>query len=118
MTETVDSSGMKLAPGVVDTIISITANEVEGVAFVGSRNSASGFMSFFQSKPSLSGIETSLEDGKLAIALHIEVYYGYVLPDLAEKIRQAISDALLVQVGIDVSRVDIYVDGIQFNEQQ
>lgn len=118
MTDALDTSGMKLAPEVVDTIISITAKEVEGVAAVGTNAVGTGIMSMFQSKPSLSGIETELENGKLAVTLHIDVYYGYVLPELADKVRQAISDALLVQVGIDVSRIDIFVDGIQFDSQQ
>lgn len=118
MTDAMETSGMKLAPGVVDTIISITVSEVEGVASVGNKSTSTGFMSKFQSKPSHSGIETALEDDKLAVTLHIDVFYGYVLPELADKIRQAIYDALLVQVGIEVSRVDIFVDAIQFDSKQ
>lgn len=114
MTQQTDPGMMKLAPGVIDTIISITANEVEGVASVGSRV-ASGLRSMLAVKPSTAGIETTFDDaGKLDITLHIEVYYGYVLPDLADKLRRSIADALMVQVGIEVSQIDIYVDGIQF----
>ena len=117
MTDQSALQNMTLAPGVVDTIISITANEMEGVASVGS-HMASGIRQIWASRPSTSGIETETdENGKLVVTLHIEVYYGYVLPELAEKLRQAISDALLVQVGIEVARVDVYVDGIQFVRQ-
>ncbi len=117
MTDAADANAMKLAPGVVDTIISITASEVEGIASVGTR-STGGIRSMFQSKSYNSGIDTSLEDGKLAVSIHIDVYYGYVLPELAEKLREAIVDALLVQAGLEVSRVDIYVDGIQFEQPE
>ncbi len=116
MTES-DATAMKLAPGVVDTIISITASEVEGVAAVGTR-STTGVRSIFQSKSYNSGIEAELEDGKLNVAIHIDVYYGYVLPELAEKLREAIADALLVQAGIEVNKVDIYIDGIQFQQPE
>ncbi len=116
MTEEI-AQNMKIAPGVVETIISITANEMDGVASVGSF-STSGLRSVFGSRPSTTGIATQFDDdGKIEITLHIEVYYGFVLPELAEKLRQAISDALLVQVGIEVSKVDIFIDGIQFNKQ-
>jgi uncharacterized alkaline shock family protein YloU len=72
----------------------------------------------FAAGPSTSGIETSRdEEGNLEVALHISVYYGFVLPDLAEKLREAIANALMVQVGIPVSRVDIYIDSIQFPAQ-
>lgn len=109
--------GMSLASGVVETIVSITANEVEGVASVGSF-AASGIRAKLMAKPSTGGIDVEAdEEGKLHVTLHIEVLHGYVLPDLAAKLRQAIADALLVQVGLEVSAVDIYVDGIRFAEQ-
>lgn len=116
MTNQLDSHAMTLAPGVIETIISITANETDGVASVGSY-AASGLRALLAAKPSTSGVSAEFEDDKLMITLHIEAYYGYVLPEVAEKLRQAIYDALLVQVGIEVGRVDIYVDGIQFNQE-
>lgn len=116
MTDKISMDNMTLAPGVVDTIISITVREQEGIASLGNPV-ASGFFSRLVNKPSTTGIESHYdEDGKLAIALHIYVNYGYVLPELAEKLRQAIADALRVQVGIEVSSVDIFIDGIQFTQ--
>lgn len=112
-----DASAMKLSPGVVDTIISITASEVEGVAAVGARATA-GIRSVFQSKSYNSGIEAELENDKLNVAIHIDVYYGYVLPELAEKLREAIADALLVQAGMGVNKIDVYIDGIQFEQPE
>lgn len=112
-----DASPMKLAPGVVDTIISITASEVEGIAAIGTR-ATSGFRSMFQSKSYNSGIDSEFENGKLNVDVHVDVYYGVVLPELAEKLRAAIADALLVQAGIEVNRIDIYVDGIQFEKPE
>ncbi len=117
MTDSVHAQNMTLAPGVVDTIISITASETDGVARIGSPMS-SGIRAMFTAGPSTSGIETTRdEDGKLQVVLHVTVYYGYVLPDLAEKLRQSIAEALLVQVGVEVSSVDIFIDGIQFKSQ-
>lgn len=114
MTKDLNVAGMSLAPGVVETIISIAANEVEGVASVGSYT-ASGIRSKFAAKPSTSGIGVSEDaEGKLSVTIHIEVFGGYPLPDLADALREAIADALLVQVGIEVAAIDVYVDGIQF----
>ena len=49
MTE-LNVDGMALAPGVVETIVSIAANEVEGVACIGP-STTSGLRSVFGSKP-------------------------------------------------------------------
>ena len=106
--------GMALAPGVVETIVSIAVSEVEGVACVGS---AGGIRAVFGQKPSTQGIEITVnEDDKLAVAVRIEVYYGFVLPEVASSLRQAVADAVASQVGVEVASVDVYIDGIQFAE--
>ena len=57
---------------------------------------------------------TALWHGKLSVAVHVEVYYGYVLPELAAQLRSAIAEALATQAGVEVSSVDVYIDGLQF----
>lgn len=107
--------GMALAQGVVETIVSIAAADVEGIACVGS-SPASGLRSLFSAKPSTQGIEvTSEEDGRVRVCVRVEVYYGYALPELADKLRTSIADALESQVGMQVSAVDVFIDGIQFS---
>ena len=106
--------GMALAPGVVETIVSIAVGEVEGVASVGP-SSASGLRSVFASKPATQGIDVTLdEEEKLHVSVRVDVYYGYALPDLAANVRKAVADAVASQVGAAVGAVDVYVDGIQF----
>lgn len=113
MTE-LNVDGMALAPGVVETIVSIAVGEVEGVACIGP-STTSGLRSMFGSKPTTQGIEIAVDDDdKLQISIRVDVYYGFVLPDLAANIRQAISDAVTSQVGIPVGAVDVYIDGMQF----
>lgn len=113
MSNEIEAKAMSLGPGVIETIISIAVSEVEGVASVGAY-STSGLRSWLGQKPSTAGIEVVEEEGKLHITVHIEVYNGYVLPELAAELRKAVADALAIQVGIEVAAVDIYVDGIQF----
>ena len=108
--------GMALAPGVVETIVSIAAKEVDGVAAVGS-SGVGGLRSMFGGKPVTQGIEIDVDDSDaLQVSVRIDVYYGYVLPDVAEAVRTAIADAVIGQVGIPVGSVDVYIDGIQFAE--
>lgn len=115
MTNEQHADNMTLAPGVVDTIISLTASEQEGVASIGTP--AGGFLARIINRPTTSGIQTRYDDnGKIEVVLHVVVEYGQVLPELADKLRQAIADALLVQVGVEVASIDVFVDGIQFGE--
>jgi len=106
--------GMALAPGVVETIVFIAANEVEGVASVG-LTGASGLRSRLASKGAAQGIQIEAnDDDTLHISVRVEVLYGYPLPDVAARIRSSVADAVLSQVGIPVSSVDIYIDSIRF----
>lgn len=103
--------GMALSDGVIETIIAIVAKEIEGVASVGTQ----GGRLPFGGKSVNQGIEVvPLDDGSLAIELHIEARYGCVLPDMAEALRAAVADAVSTQVGANVAAVDVFIDGIQF----
>lgn len=108
--------GMAIAPGVVETIVSLAAQSVDGVACVGDPTT-SGIRSIIGGgKPSTQGIEIESDDeGKLHVSLRLNVKSGMVLPELAANVRKAIDDALNSQVGVPVGSVDIYIDGIQFD---
>ena len=56
------------------------------------------------------------EDGKLSVEITIQAYYGYRLTEVAENVRLAIADAIKGQTGADVASVDVYVDGLSFEE--
>ena len=106
MKETADQGieldGVSIAPGVVETIISLAAAEVPGV---------SG-----KAIPT-TGIKLAKgEDGKLSVEITIQAYYGYRLTEVAENVRLAIADAIKGQTGADVASVDVYVDGLSFEE--
>jgi len=108
--------GMALAPGVVETIVSIAAQEVEGVASVGPAG-IGGFRSIFTSKNATQGIEVEPSgNDALNIGVRVEAWHGFALPDLAEQIRSAVVDAVVSQIGISVASVDVYIDGIQFDK--
>ena len=107
--------GMAVAPGVVETIVSLAAQSVDGVACVGDPTTSGLFSIIGGGKPSTQGIEVnSDEDGDLHVSIRLNVKSGQVLPELAASVRHAIADAISSQIGASVGSVDIYIDGIQF----
>ena len=107
MSEELYVDGLGLAPGVMETIVAIAAKEVEGVASVGS-STFTGLRSRFAAKPAGQGIYVSMNEDQ-------GVFYGKPIPQVAEAVRQTVADAVATQVGFTVSSVDVYVDGIRFN---
>lgn len=110
-----DAEAMLLAPGVMETIVRIAVNDVDGVVGVCSPQ-ASRPRKLFSSKSAAPGVDVAMDDnGKASIAVHLTVNYGHVLPDLAAQVRQAIAEALASQVGVGVNNIDVYIDNIAFN---
>ena len=101
---------MTLAPGVLETIVGLAAQEVEGVETVGSSMPLRGLLG------KSSGISAAAaEDGSTDIDVHVQVRYGYPLPELAASLRRAVYDAVSSQIGIKVGRIDVYIDGLKFD---
>ncbi len=111
--------GIEIAPGVAETIISLAAAEVEGVAGVGAAGAISTILASFNAGKAIptAGIKLSVDDAnKVAVEITIQAYYGYRLVEVADNVRAAVADALKGQIGAEVASVDIYVDGLAFEE--
>lgn len=106
--------GMALADGVIETIIAIAVKDVEGVASVGTP-STSGLLAQMKTKPSTQGIDVEVnDDDTVTVSVRIEVFFGQVLPDVADRVRESVSDAVLTQVGVKVAAVNVFIDGLRF----
>ena len=109
--------GITIAPGVVETIISLAAAEVPGVAGVGTAGAISTIRSAFNAGTAIptNGIRIEpLGDKQVAVTISIQAYYGYRLVEIAENVRKAIVDALAAQIGVTVTSVDVHVDALSF----
>ena len=106
--------GMAIADGVVETIISMAAEDVEGVVGVVAVP-ATRLLPGLGKKPAAKGVEVvTNEDGSLAVSVRVNVKYGFALPEIAKNVREAIANAALTQIGMTVSSVDVFIDAIQF----
>ncbi|MGI6591628.1 MAG: Asp23/Gls24 family envelope stress response protein [Eggerthellaceae bacterium] len=110
----VQQDGMAITHNVVETIISLALKEVDDVASVGTP-SANLIHQVFRNNTADQGVEVETDDqNRLLITLHLNVRYGKPLPDIADEVRAAVSDAIATQLGMEVARIDIYIDSIRF----
>ncbi|MGN0073237.1 MAG: Asp23/Gls24 family envelope stress response protein [Coriobacteriales bacterium] len=112
-------NGITIAPGVVETIVSLAAAEVPGVAGVGTAGPISAIAAALNAGRSVptAGIRLSVsEDNTVAVSITVQAYYGYRLADVAAQVRSAVADALKGQIGAQASSVDVYVDALAFEE--
>jgi uncharacterized alkaline shock family protein YloU len=117
MDEKLMSEGLTIAPGVVETIVSLAVAQVDGVAQVGAPRLSRGFISALgKGHPAQGILIVADDDERITVMTHVHIFYGYRLQEVADRIRFVVADTLSGQVGIDVAAVDVYVDGIRFPE--
>lgn len=108
MTKKLILEGLTVAPSVIETIVALAAESLEGVT-------VPTLPSLRKNAARSIEINTD-EDGNLIIGIHVQVAYGAKLHDVGEQIQAAVIDALSGQVGVTPRAVDVYVDSIVFAE--
>ena len=77
----------------------------------------SGIRSLLSFKQSVQGVSVNVShDNTVDVAVSLRVQSGRSLNEIADNVRKSVADAVLSQVGLTVSRVDIRVDGIVFQD--
>jgi len=112
MSDEITLGGMKIAPAVLDTIVTMAVQGIEGVASFSSGQGLGGIVNRAAGK----AVEFALTDqGELAVCVHVTAVYGTPLMELGRRIQEVVFDAIKSQVGADVASVDVFIDGIEFS---
>lgn len=109
MSDNIVLNGLTVSPSVIETIVGLAVETVPGADIYGA------------SALRKSGLSRAIEvntdaEGSLILGIHLIAQYGNKLSELGEIVRQAVIDALTVQVGLESASIDIYFDAISFPE--
>lgn len=116
MSDEVRLEGLGVAPDVLDTIVTVATRGVEGVAAVGAPGLA-GLVQKGARKGAARAVDVTVDDdGSLAVTVHVQVRHGLRLHEVARAVQKAVSEALTSQVGVPVASVDVYIDGLVFDD--
>ena len=112
--ETGQAAGnLKISRDVIATIARYATLEVEGVDSLASfATNLKGLLKKQSPKP----ISIDLSDDIAAIDIHVNVRAGVNIPLTAEKVQSSVKEAVQNMTGIAVSRVNIVIAGIVFEE--
>lgn len=100
---------------VLAAIAGAAAIEVEGVSGLG--NGLGSDLAVVVGRKLLSrGVRLSVEGETASVDISIMVKYGYVVPDVAKAVQEAVSSALENTSGYHVQSVNVSVAGINFHK--
>ncbi|MEG2348381.1 MAG: Asp23/Gls24 family envelope stress response protein [Clostridia bacterium] len=111
------ATNLNISEDVIGIIAGLAASEVEGIAgmslgFVDGINQILG-----TNKKYSKGVKIDLDGRKVTIDLYVNITYGVRIPDIAWAAQNAVKVAVENMTGLEVSAVNINVQGITFDKE-
>ncbi len=111
---TQSTGNLRISREVIATIARYASLEIEGVDSLASF--ATNIKGWLLKKQSARPVSIDLNDDVAVIYLHINVKSGVNIPKTSEKVQHAVKEAVQNMTGIVVSRVNIVIAGIVFED--
>ncbi len=110
------TGSLKISKEVIASIAGTASKEINGVADLATFTT--NIKGWLMKKQSPKPIIINLSDDVATIDIHVVLKNGAKIPETSEKIQNAVKEAVQNMTGITVSRVNICVAGIEFEERE
>jgi len=97
----------------IATIAGIAAMECYGIVGMASKNATEGFFELLKKDQLTKGIKVTTIDDKINIDLYTVLQYGVKVSVVAENIISKVKYSVETFIGVDVEKVNIFVQGIR-----
>ena len=108
-----NDESIKISNDVVASIAGVAVSEVPGVYGM-----AGGITEIFGKKGLTKGIKVEVGDKETKIDVNIIAEYGVRIPDVAFEIQNRVKKAVETMTGLNVSSVNIHIQGINIAEKR
>ncbi len=107
---------VKIAETVIVSIAKQAAAEVQGVSGV-AEGLTQNLQALWKQCAAAQGFKVRFYGNRVSVDLSILVEYGYIVPEVAKKVQEAVQTAIQSMAGLQVESVGISVQGIVFPQQ-
>ncbi len=111
-----ENNCLKISEDVIARIVEIAVKGIDGV--VEFTKSRIRFSQLFVKSDTQSAIDIHTENGAVDINVSVIVSYGCRVKQVAERIQRKIKDDVQNMTGIAVTKVNVAVDGISFENAE
>lgn len=105
-----------IADEVLAVVAASAALEVEGVSSLAA-NLSTDLAELMGKKVYSKGVRLSVANGQVVVEISILIQYGFIIPDVAKKVQEAVMTAVSNTSGMEVSRVNVQVAGVSFRRE-
>ncbi|HBT20440.1 MAG TPA: Asp23/Gls24 family envelope stress response protein [Peptococcaceae bacterium] len=106
-----EKGAIKISPEVVAVVAGLAATAVDGVAGM-SGGIAGGIAELLGFKYLSKGVKVELSGTVAYLNIHIIVYFGVKIPEVAFKVQQKVKNAVEQITGLKVGEVNVHVEGV------
>lgn len=103
-----------ISDDVIAQVAGILANECPGVVGMAMISLKDGIYKLLKKESLKKGVEVIIDNNKLTLNLHIIVLYEINIPNVCNSIVESIQYTFKNILGIEVDKINIYVEGIKF----
>lgn len=114
--ENEDLGKIVFANEVIATIAGIAAFETKGIAGM-SGGVVEGFAEMLGRKNLTKGVKIELVAEEVAIDINVVAKYGIRIQDVAKQMQHNVKDAVESMTGLHVSKVAVYIQGVEFEKE-
>lgn len=108
-----EMGNIHISEEVLAVIAAAAAMEIEGVSSLA--GGLSGELAELVAGKKLNrGIDIKVNEDSVAIRVAVLVKYGYVIPDVARSVQDAVASAVENTTGLNVESVNVHVAGVTF----
>lgn len=109
-------ASIKIADEVVGVIAGIAAAEVDGVVSL-SGGLVGGLSEILGKRSPSRGVKVEIGTHQAALDLNIVVEYGARIPEVAQRVQEAVKRAVEGMTGLEVIEVNIHIQGVSFRRE-
>lgn len=110
---------IEVSNDVIATIAGVAAMDCYGLVGMASRSQLKDGIAELLGKENLSkGVEVREEQGQIEIDMHIIVGYGTKISEVAHNVQSKVKYTLDQMVGLQVSRVNVFVQGVRLVSEE
>ena len=99
---------VKIADEVVAMIAGLAASEVPGVASMAG-NATRELIEKIGVKSLSKGVKLTVENDEVTVAMHVNMKYGYNVPDTCSEVQDKVKTAIETMTGLTVTNVNIKI---------
>ena len=111
-----NGGNLKISEEAIASITAIATKEIEGVAELATV--PANIKGVLKSKPIKTSVKVNLSDGVAIIDVYVKMKYGAKVQTVAAEIQKKVKDSVQNMTSVAVSKVNVHVAGLSFEDRK